>query len=321
MEFSYSISDQLRQSLTKIDYLRAKIYLAPLTIKEELRLRWEAGILRTFFTLSLVDLSFSKNEVVKILTLQGEKVPPRHKPVLNYKKALDFIYWEYLSSQKNVNVKAIYDIYDIIRTKHLRIEEGKVRRLLDYLSANPATTQISNGASPDHPIIQAGILHEEILFLSPFRSQNKHMSSLLTLLFLYNRGYDFRGLLVLEEYLRKNIVSYSEVLSNVSQTRNLTLWLEYFAAAIISQLEGVLKVIESQDYRTNLPAVYFELNDRQKHILTFLEEPGLRITNKKVQSIFNISQITASRDLAHLKILGLLISHGKGRSVYYTRSN
>lgn len=321
MEFSYSISNQLRESLAKIDYLRVKIYLVPLTIREELRLRWEAGILRTFFAFSLVDQPFSKSEVVKILTLQGEKVPPHHKSVLNYKKALDFIYWEYLSSQKNISVKAIYDIYDIIRAKHLRIEEGKVRRLIDYLSASPVRTQISNGASPDHPIIQAGILHEEILFLSPFRSQNKHMSLLLTLLFLYNRGYDFRGLLVLEEYFRENMVSYSEALSNVSQTRNLTLWLEYFATAIISQLGEVLKVIESQDHKTNLPAVYFELNDRQKHILTFLEEPGSRITNKKVQNIFNISQITASRDLAHLKTLGLLISHGKGRSVYYTRSN
>lgn len=310
MEFSYSISDRLRESLAKIDYLRVKIYLVPLTIKEELRLRWEAVALRTFFTFSLVGQSFSKNEVAKILTLKGEKVPPHHKSVLNYKKALDFIYWEYLSSQKNISVKAIYDIYDIIRAKRLRIEERKIRRLLDYLSA-----------SPDHPIIQAGILHEEILFLSPFRSQNKHMSLLLILLFLYNRGYDFRGLLVLEEYFRENMVSYSEALSNVSQTRNLTLWLEYFAAAIISQLEEVLKVIESQDYRTNLPAIYFELNDRQKHILTFLEEPGSRITNKKVQNIFNISQITASRDLAHLKTLGFLISHGKGRSINYTRSN
>lgn len=311
MEFSYSISDYLRESLNKIDYLRVKIYLVPLTVKEELRLRWEAGVLRTFFTFSLVGQPFSKNEVVKILTLQGDKVHPQHKPVLNYKKAIDFIYWEYLFSQKNMGVKEIYDIYDIIHAKHLKIEEGKLRRLLDYLSAS---------ASSDHPIIQAGILHEEILSLSPFRSQNKQMSLLLTHLFLYNRGYDFRGLLVLEEYFMKNVVSYSEALSNVSQTTNLTLWLEYFATAIISQLEEVLRIIESQDYKAHLPAVYFELNDRQKHILTFLEEPGSRITNKKVRNIFNISQITASRDLAHLKTLGLLFSRGKGRSISYTRT-
>jgi|SRR3989344_2029841 len=309
MEFSYSVSNQLRESLTKIDYLRVKIYLVPLTIKEELRLRWEAGILRTFFAFSFVDQPFSKNEVVKILTLRGEKVPRHHKSVLSYKEALDFIYWEYLSSQKNINAKVVYDVYGIIRAKYQRIEEGKVRGLLDYLSA-----------SPDQPVIQAGILHEEILFLSPFPSQNEHASFLLTLLFLYNQGYDFRGLLVLERYFMKNKVPYNEALSNASKTRNLTLWLEYFASAIISQLEEVLKIIESQDYKTDLPAAYFELNDRQKHILTFLEEPGSKITNKKVQNIFNISQITASRDLTHLKTLSLLISHGKGRSVYYTRS-
>ena len=111
------------------------------------------------------------------------------------------------------------------------------------------------------------------------------------------------------------------MLSIANQTRNLTLWLEFFAEGIINQLEEALKDIENLSYKTTLPAAFFNLNDRQKHILTFLEEPGSRITNKKVQNIFNISQITASRDLAHLKTLGLLISHGKGRSVYYTRSN
>lgn len=65
MEFSYSTSDHIRESLTRIDYLRAKIYLASLTIKEELRLRWEAGILRTFFTFSLADQPFSKNKLSK----------------------------------------------------------------------------------------------------------------------------------------------------------------------------------------------------------------------------------------------------------------
>jgi len=265
-------------------------------------MRWEAGILRTYFAFSFTDQPLTKTDIVKILASQVKKISSEQQRIVRYKEALDYIYWEFLSSQKTLGIKAVYDIYDTISTSGGRLEEGKVRRLLDYLST-----------SPDHPVIQAGIVHEEI--------QNEPLRFLLTLLFLYNRGYDFRGLLVLEEYFRKNIVPYREVLSIANQTRNLTLWLEFFAEGIINQLEEALKDIENLSYKTTLPAAFFNLNDRQKHILTFLEEPGSRITNKKVQNIFNISQITASRDLAHLKTLGLLISHGKGRSVYYTRSN
>ncbi len=45
----------------------------------------------------------------------------------------------------------------------------------------------------------------------------------------------------------------------------------------------------------------------------------MTITNKKVQKLFKVSQITASRDLAKLASVGLLFTHGKGRSVYYTK--
>lgn len=64
---------------------------------------------------------------------------------------------------------------------------------------------------------------------------------------------------------------------------------------------------------------FFELNDRQKSILNMLDQPTASITNRLTQKAYKVSQITASRDLAKLTTLGFLFSHGKGRSVYYTR--
>ncbi len=64
---------------------------------------------------------------------------------------------------------------------------------------------------------------------------------------------------------------------------------------------------------------YFELNDRQTSILNMLDLPQGSITNRKIQKAYKVSQITASRDLAKLTTLGFLFSHGKGRSVYYTK--
>jgi len=61
------------------------------------------------------------------------------------------------------------------------------------------------------------------------------------------------------------------------------------------------------------------LNDRQNKILERLENPNLKITNKDVQKMFGVSQITASRDLSKMANLGILLPHGKGRSVFYTK--
>ena len=62
-----------------------------------------------------------------------------------------------------------------------------------------------------------------------------------------------------------------------------------------------------------------ELNERQKVIMTLLDDPQAIITNRTIQKIFHVSAITSSRDLAKLTMLGLLIQQGKGRSVRYTR--
>lgn len=82
-------------------------------------------------------------------------------------------------------------------------------------------------------------------------------------------------------------------------------------------MEKVLKSISTQD---NVKAnSLWKLNDRQKKILDIMENPELKITNKIVQKQFGISQITASRDLAKMVNLGVLLPHGKGRSVFYTK--
>ncbi len=65
---------------------------------------------------------------------------------------------------------------------------------------------------------------------------------------------------------------------------------------------------------------FFDLNERQKEIISLVDKPNSKISNKHVQKIFNVSQITASRDLAKLASLGLLFAISKGRSTFYTKS-
>jgi Fic family protein len=104
-------------------------------------------------------------------------------------------------------------------------------------------------------------------------------------------------------------------------TTSLTLWLEYFAESILEQTEEIFQSIKNpKTGMIDSGKSYCELNERQRSILSFLDQPQMTITNRQVQRKYKISQITASRDLTKLTNLGCLFSHGKGRSVYYTRA-
>ena len=129
-------------------------------------------------------------------------------------------------------------------------------------------------------------------------------------------GYDLRGLLILEDYYRNEIVSLKEAINSIEKYKNATKWLEYFTEGV---KEGTEKVLKTLSERSDLSGYSWKLNERQKKILDNFNSPDAKITNKKVQKMFVISQITASRDLSKMVNLGLLLPHGKGRSVFYTK--
>jgi Fic family protein len=155
--------------------------------------------------------------------------------------------------------------------------------------------------------------------IAPFEKDNGKVARLIPYLYLYRFGYDFRRFLVLEEYWRSDLVSLRQATQNVKLTRNLTVWLEYFASSLLAQLNNTYDNVTSGKILTNVRMSTFSLNTRQEQILNILTEPGMQITNMQVQRKFKISQVTASRDLAKLVRLELVLSHGKGRSVFYTK--
>jgi len=116
-----------------------------------------------------------------------------------------------------------------------------------------------------------------------------------------------REMICFEEYFRRDMLTYKRVLDITKAKANLTLWLEYFAFAVMTTLEKKLEIIKNQRFQENLPSNFWKLNGRQREILDYLERPDLKITNKEVQKSHKVSQITASRDLSKLTNLGLLL--------------
>jgi Fic family protein len=339
LNISYNISPRLQDYLSKIEDLRKQILLAPIPPDKELSLRWEATINRIHYSLKLTGNSMKKTDMLKLLSeVTHRKTNNDQKAVLRYKKSLDYISQNWQGSQDAVDAKAIIDLHRIIGNGRLRVPRSGLQYLLDYLQARPTSPAIlpdsaslgrrgelaGGRARIENPIIQAAIVNIEMEKMQLFTEYNSLIAHLTTDLFLYKYGYDFKGFLAYEAAWmdQKNPLAggFRENHERALSTVNLTLWLEYFAGSILGQLETIVQSIKKPKVTTvDLKKSFWQLNERQKSILSYLDQPQETITNRLIQKRYKISQITASRDLAKLTNLGYLFSHGKGRSVYYTR--
>lgn len=308
---SYTRTPRLLNLLENIESLRTKILLTPLSPKSELKYRWEIIIDKIYWTLNSDHIAVTKREVNDILLTHPLKAPSIiNQPILSYRKALDLIIYEHLVSEKIVTLKTLMILHDTAsRGKFIGYEED-IKDLLTYIGRDVA-----------HPVIQAGIALFYLEAFEPFTQGTIRTAHLLSYVYLYRQGYDALGLLSFDEYLFKTNENAVKIKKEMKEG-NMTMWLEYFAEGIYLQLDEIKqKLMENpQGASPRLPAAVFELSDRQRSILASLDALGSRVTNRKVQKLYSVSQITASRDLTKLATLGLLFTHGKGRSVYYTKA-
>lgn len=310
IHLSYTLSLGLKETLKEIDSLRAGILLSIVPPKTELKLRWETTVNRVFCSLNLAGSELTKTQVEKILTDPPKKLEPEEKEVVKYKKALDYIYQHWLVNPQIITTKTVVSLHDLYHPGKLRSSETVIKDFLKYLQINP-----------EHPVVQSAVALAQITTLSPFAQANGITARLLAYLFFYKYGYDFRGILVFEKEWQKKPPVFRETLQRAIKNGNLTLFIEYYAQTVASQLKEALSLLKTEP-QEKTPASslnLWNLDDRQKAILNYLEQPETTITNRKVQKLFKVSQITASRDLAKLAQLGLIFSHGKGRSIYYTK--
>lgn len=314
---TYNLSPKIKEQINEIERARARLSLYPIPPKTELRHRWETILSRTYWSLTFSDNPISKSQMAKLLSSSStkKKFSTAEKEVVNYEQAQKYILQNWLVSPRPVTPNTIKTLYDIAckptaggAGTNFSQKKENLRLFTEYLRQGS-----------DHPVIQAGVAQIQLMNIGAFEKDNGKVARLIPYLYLYRFGYDFRKMVVLEEYWRKDLVGLRQAVQGSVISSNLTVWLEYFSTAVATQINAALTNVTKEKFATDLPASVFKLNNRQKGILDMLEEPGTKISNKSIQKKFKVSQITASRDLSKLVKLELLFSHGKGRSTYYTK--
>ncbi len=311
LSLSYTVSPRLKETLYQIDQVHVKILLYPLSPKNQLRHRWETTIDRLHSASVIEKFPLSKSKIEKVLTHNSPT--PESRLISGYKAAFDLIEQNYLVNPKPVGKELLKTIWETTFPKSPRAFkslEPDLKSLTEYLNSQA-----------EHPIIESSIAFAQSLLVQKqlLESDSFLFPTLLGYLYLYRKGYDVRGFLSLETCWQANFEKLQQVVQTTAAYGGLSPWLDFATNAFLDALLGISASLHSSHFDSSLRSGFFLLNSRQKQILTSLENPDTSVSNKDVQRQFRVSQITASRDLSKLKLLGLVISHGNGRSLTYTR--
>lgn len=313
ISFSYTISGKILELKKTIVKLRSELLTTIIPPHTEDFYRYQVSIASISDSLALSQIDATPMEIDKTLRtyLLGMPYGRRNHPwltkteqaVLDYNNAVCHIRENWTISPEDISNNSINQLHQLSSSGRLR-SENILHQIVDFINAE------------GDPFIQSALALIIISSNSPFTERNGRTARLVSQLILYKYGLDFRGFLNLNHYLRETQNIFIQFLKNTKSNTNLTLFLEYFLEGLRSELALSINLV-----RTIKPMVkrgQNQLLPRQKRILSLLEIPDTQITNRQIQKAFKVSQITASRDLAKLVLLGYLFPHGRGRAVYYT---
>lgn len=314
LTFSYTILPALKQEIENINSSRDKILLQQIPRREELQLRFETTIDRLTYASRMTENKLKRQDVIAAVDPLNKKNLPAGRQgkqdIENgaYSLAYEWVNQKWYLEKKEVKISDIKKIYSILGIKK-NIDEKLISDALEFIQVNP-----------EHPIVQSALSFILILNSLPTDINSIRISIIVSYIFMYKYGYDFCGMLCVEEFLSQDMDHFNGLIDQAIRERNLSSYLEYFTQAISISAENAYKKISQHELKHDIPASFYELTERQKEIMALFIKPGAKVSNKNVQKEFGISQITASRDLGKLYTLGLIFQKGKGRSIYYTRT-
>jgi Fic family protein len=172
-----------------------------------------------------------------------------------------------------------------------------------------------------HPVIRAGLFHYQFVTIHPFTDGNGRVARLLTMLYLYQSGWDFKRALVLEDYYNRDRKSYYENLQTAETYKkreniDLTNWLEYYVGGFSEEVEKLreqILVLSAIGGNELAPQV---LDKDELKIVDFVTTVG-RLTSQDAVDILEIPKRTAQDKLKKLVEKGVLVKKGKGPATDY----
>lgn len=344
----YSITSSTLTSMTEIAEIKSVVERSRVLPLNEAQLRRQAVLRMAHTSTSIEGNKLAQFEVGKVI--EGKVVRASQKDIIeveNYFKALKLI--EELSRSKHNITEA-----EVLKL-HKQVIEGLVDKqkvgifrksdvyVVDELGGGREKVRFKAPTAKDvpklikdlldwlshskkegvHPIIRAAILHLQFVTIHPFTDGNGRVARLLTQLQLYRDGWDFRKILVLEDYYNRDRMSYYNAENFAQGARyekdmDYTTWLEYFTKGFLIEARKVSEQIQSIGFgKVSKASEQIFLDRAEIKIMDFLTTTG-RITSDDVADILNLAKRSAQLKLKGLLQKKLITSQGKGPGTFYT---
>lgn len=348
LDLKYVVTPKILSNLAEIIEIKAVVERSRVLPLNEAQLRRQAILRMAHTSTSIEGNRLAQFEVGKVI--EGQTVRAPQKDILeveNYYKALKFM--DELSRSKhgltvaeilNMQKTVIKGLVDDSKTGHFRPASIYVLHDLgdgreEVLYKGPPAKQVPKMINDllkwlsiskkegIHPIIQAALFHVQFVTAHPFTDGNGRTVRLLTQLLLYRNNWDFRKILVLEDYYNRDRMSYINHIHEVvgykyKPGKDLTPWLEYFTTGFLIEARKAMEQIQSIGFgKVSKKSEQIFLDHDEIQIMDFLTTTG-RITTDDVLEILKVAKRTAQLKLKKLTDNGLLRQHGAGTHFYYT---
>jgi Fic family protein len=337
----FKYTNKIVKLLTKISALRETILNSPLIPKWSVTLRQEAIIHSAHSSTSIEGNRLSLEQVSELARGREITATRRDKQeVLNYLDVLKNI--KNLIKDNFITDEDILIIHRMVTKNTLdHLEDCGVYRNRYVVVGNRFTGEVffrppqnwevpglvkdllswinSKESKELDPVIEAGVIHYELVRIHPFIDGNGRTARVLAALILYLRGFDANQFFCLDDYYDSDRPAYYKALQSVKpDTLDLTDWLEYFTEGVNISTEAVKeRIIRLSSKRLRkAKGKQIALSERQMRIIEFINQNG-KITNKDVREMFKLSNRAALDEINKLLELQVLKSQGKGRVLHY----
>lgn len=350
----FQITNNILKNIGVIEACKEVIDHAPLIPAYEKKFREEAMVRIVHYGTHIEGNQLDLAEAEQVLA--GRKIEGRERDireVINYRKVVEYIGQSQSANLKaqnyNANVKTGIDEALIKKIHSLTVHKildpnkvGKYRETQVVVKSNqtgevsfrPPQAQAlaklmedfilwlnSDQRVTTHTVLRSGIVHYELVRIHPFLDGNGRVARALSMLVLFQEGYDIRRFFSLEEYFDSDPVNYYQALASVEKTHgDLTFWLEYFTNGLAIELTKIKEKIQKLSIDMKLKerlGGQIALSERQIKIIEYLQEIGF-LQNQTFASLFPmVSEDTILRELKDLMKKKIIKRIGKTKAARY----
>lgn len=345
----YTISPEVLSAIAEIAEIKVIVERSPVLPMNELELKRQALVRMVHTSTSIEGNRLAEHQVDRVLS--GMSINADDKSILevrNYQHAVketekltgqkqklnkeiilklhefamkDLLPKEKLGQFRSGDIYVVDDLGD--GREQLRYQGPKADRVVKLI--NEMVEWWEDATADDlHPVLKAGLLHLQFVSIHPFPDGNGRLARLLTQYSLYYDGWDFRKIIVLEEFYNKNRQDYYNAENIVQgheyhEGQDMAPWMEYFVAGFLVEARKVKKIISSLGFDKANITEQTLLDPDEVKIMDLLVS-SVQIRSDDVVKLLGVAKRTAQLKLKNLVEKKLIRLEGKGPSSYYIQS-